>query len=52
MIQHFTKLLECKDELIWKLKVFEARHKEILCFKDFKLEHFTKKLPKKLSKVS
>ena len=51
MVQHFTKLLECKEELFWKINILSMRHKEIRCFKDFKLDVFKKKLPKKQLKV-
>ena len=50
-MQHFTKVFECKDELLWKMNILSRRSKEIRCFADFNYNAFCNKIPTKLEKV-
>ncbi len=50
-MQHFTKILLLKKELMWKMDILVHRRKEIKCFNDYDLKTFEKKFPKKQEKV-
>jgi hypothetical protein len=52
LVQHFTKVVECKDELLCKINILSHRDKEIRCFSGFNYNDFCKKIPNKLEKVS
>lgn len=51
LVQHFTKVCQCKDELVWKMNVLSRRDKEIRCFSGFNFNDFCKKIPTRLEKV-
>jgi phosphatidylinositol 4-kinase B len=51
LVQHFTKVFECKDEFLWKINILSRRDKEIRCFSGFNFNDFCKKIPHKLEKV-
>lgn len=51
MVQHFTKLFECREEIFYKMEIMSNWAKEIRCFKSFDNADFRHKFPTKLSKV-